>query len=32
MTNVTFEGSDGVTWAPTPDILDSLRSQLRGAL
>jgi FAD/FMN-containing dehydrogenase len=31
-TNVTFEGSDGSRWAPTQDVLESLRSQLRGAL
>ncbi|HEX9241278.1 MAG TPA: FAD-binding oxidoreductase, partial [Anaeromyxobacter sp.] len=29
---ITFVGSDGAPWAPTPDILDTLRSQLRGAL
>ena len=32
VTSVTFEGSDGATWAPAPDTLDSLRSQLRGAI
>jgi FAD/FMN-containing dehydrogenase len=32
MMNVSFERSDGARWAPTPDVLDSLRSQLRGAL
>ena len=29
---VTFESSDGAKWAPAPDLLDSLRSQLRGQL
>ena len=32
MTTVTFERSDGASWAPTPDALESLRSQLRGTL
>jgi FAD/FMN-containing dehydrogenase len=32
MTNVTFERSDGASWAPTSDVLESLRAQLRGAL
>jgi FAD/FMN-containing dehydrogenase len=32
MTNVTFERSDGASWAPTSDVLEALRSQLRGAL
>jgi FAD/FMN-containing dehydrogenase len=32
MTNVTFERSDGASWAPPSDALDILRSQLRGSL
>jgi FAD/FMN-containing dehydrogenase len=32
MTTVTFERSDGASWAPTSDALESLRSQLRGTL
>jgi len=31
MRNVSFEG-DRATWAATPQIFDSLRGQLRGAL
>ncbi|BDG02061.1 FAD-binding oxidoreductase [Anaeromyxobacter oryzae] len=31
-TNLDLEGSDGATWAPAPDVLESLRGQLRGAL
>lgn len=32
MTDITFAGTDGATWAPAPDALESLRSQLRGTL
>jgi FAD/FMN-containing dehydrogenase len=32
MAGVTFAGSDGATWAPNPDVLESLRGQLRGTL
>jgi FAD/FMN-containing dehydrogenase len=32
MASITFAGSDGARWAPAPDVLDSLRGQLRGSL
>ncbi|HVP68422.1 MAG TPA: FAD-binding oxidoreductase [Anaeromyxobacteraceae bacterium] len=32
MTSATFATSDGTSWGPSPEALDALRGQLRGAL